>query len=216
MLREDDPDPVVAWWRVEGRTLVLGRGSRVTPDEDACARAGVTVLRRGSGGGPVLWGPHLLALDVVVPRGHPLHTPDVTAAYAWLGRAIAAGLREAGVPDARAVAPTDARAMNDPDLAAASCFAGVSPWEVMVGDRKIAGLSQIRRRGAIALQAGILMEPESPVVTTLLVPDPDRPFAHARIAARAVDVAAVGGRGTDEVLDAIDRHVVRALAVDVH
>jgi len=186
----------------------MGRGSRVAADEDACAAAGVEIVRRRSGGGPVVWGPHLLAFDVVIPRGHHLHTPDITAAYEWLGRAIAEALREVGVAGAHAVEPAEARRLNDPEVARVSCFAGVSPWEVLVGDRKIAGLSQIRRKGRIALQAGVLVGPEAPPVLSLIAETVDDAVA-ARV---DTGTTAVAGPDTDAIRDAIDTRVLNTLA----
>lgn len=188
---------------------MLGRGSRVEADEQACRRAGVAIRRRGSGGGPVVWGPHLLALDVVVPPGHPLHTPDVTGAYRWLGQAIAAALREVGLDEAAAVTPQRARVLNDPALAAVACYAGVSPWEVLVDGRKVAGLSQIRRAGRIALQAGILLGPDDPPVLSLIRIEDADPTLATRVAARTAVVAAEPER----VRSAVDRRVVDALTV---
>jgi lipoate-protein ligase A len=154
LLEAADAAPTLAWWLVDESTLVLGRGSRIDPDRTARTTAGVPVARRGSGGGPVLWGPDLLALDVFVPAGHALYSDDVVASYRWLGEAFASALVSLGLP-ARALTPKEARATNDPRLAELSCYAGRSPWEVVVDDRKVVGLSQIRRRQGILLQAGL-------------------------------------------------------------
>ena len=129
--------------------LVIGRGVR--PGEinlAACRAAGLAVLARRSGGGPVLWDAGLLALDVVLPPGHPLAERDVTRAYAWLGTAVARALAGLGVP-AAAIPLAEARAAQartDPAsrLAARSCFGGISPFEVVdPAGRKLVGLAQV-------------------------------------------------------------------------
>ncbi len=197
-------EPVVAWWHVPTPALILGRGDR----EHGAAGSDVPVVRRASGGGPVLWGPHLMAFDVVLPRTHPLHLADITAAYRWLGSAIADGLVDVGLT-ARAVAPDEAHDRNDPVLAAVSCFGGLSPWEVVVGERKIAGLSQIRRRTGLILQVGLLARPEDPPVWTLVGADAG---IGRRLDAQTTSLAQEGIADVDRVRAAVDRRVMQRLA----
>ncbi len=144
----------VAWWVVEEPVLVLGRGSRIAADEPACRAAGVRIARRGSGGGPVLWDRDLLALDVVIPRDHQLHSDDVVDSYRPVGRLAEDALRRLGL-DVHALTPDEARTANDRALAELACFAGRSPWEVVLGERKIVGLSQVRRRTGVLVQVGV-------------------------------------------------------------
>ena len=64
--------PISSWSTVTEPCLVLGRsGDDAGAIEDAAYEEGLPVLRRSSGGGPVLWDAGLLALDVVLPHGHP-------------------------------------------------------------------------------------------------------------------------------------------------
>ncbi len=74
--------------------LILGSAQPIAAaDLDACARAGVEVVRRTSGGGAVLVRPGaVLWVDIVVPAGDPLWEPDVARAFFWLGEAWAAAL----------------------------------------------------------------------------------------------------------------------------
>ena len=150
---------VVSWSRVpaDAAGLVLGRsGVDQVPDHAAVAAEGVTVVRRTSGGGPVLWDHDLLSLDVVLPRGHPLAGRDVVLAYRWLGQAIASALRRCGVGDVEVVDVERARRVGArPGAAADACFGGISPFEVTAGGRKVLGLSQARRGPGTLLQAGI-------------------------------------------------------------
>lgn len=206
LLDELDPNgvPTWAWWAVPDRALVLGRGAKVGADAAACAARGVRVARRASGGGPVLWGPAMLALDVAIPRAHPRWSADVVEAYRWLGETLAATFQTLGVP-AVAVDPTTARLGNDPSLAERACFAGVSPWEVMVGQRKLAGLSQIRRSPGLLLQAGLLVDPHDADLPDLLdLPGDARTALAQTLLQRTTSFAHVGLTDRDRVVAAVD------------
>lgn len=189
--------PVLSWSTVTAPALVLGRAaSDPALDPAALAAAGVALVRRRSGGGPVLWDAGLLALDLVLPPGHRLAAPDVVAAYRPLGEAIAAALRALGVADVAVVAPAAARA----DRAAAAghpaglaCFGALSPYEVTVGGRKVVGLSQARRRPGTLLQAGIALRFDADGLARLLAPaGPERAAFAADLATRAGGLAGLG------------------------
>jgi len=175
--------PVLSWSTVTAPALVLGRSpAESTIDHEAARAAGVAVLRRRSGGGPVLWDDGLLALDVVLPSGHRLAGQDVVAAYRWLGEALAGALRALGVPDVAVLSPAEARAHRDAGgPAAEACFGGRSPYEVTAGGRKAVGLSQARRRQGALFQVGILRALDAAGLARLIVPDPGarRGFAAA-------------------------------------
>lgn len=185
---------VLSWSRVTAPALVLGRsGVDVAPDRDVAAAEGVEVVRRSSGGGPVLWDADLLALDVVLPRGHRLAERDVVLAYRWLGEAFAAALRTCGVGDVEVVDVQRARAdRTDPGTAALACFGGLSPFEVTAGGRKVLGLSQARRGPGTLLQAGVPLRLDAARLGRLLGRDPD--FARALAASAA---------GVDELADGV-------------
>jgi len=151
--------PALRWQRIDPPALLLGSAQRThEADLSACAAAGVSVHRRGSGGGIVLSDTMLLLLDLALPEGHPLFIRDVTESYRWLGEVWAAALHTLAldtwlVPVALARANTQAL---DP-LLKRVCFGGRSPYEVLVGERKLVGLAQIRRRGGALFQAGIYL-----------------------------------------------------------
>ena len=165
-----DPTPALSWSTVTGPALVLGRLA-VDPEVngEAVRAEGVEVVRRSSGGGPVLWDAGLLALDVALPRGHRLAGDDVVDAYRWLGEAIAEGLRALGVPDVEVVGIERAREDRArPGPAADACYGGLSPFEVTATGRKVVGLSQTRRPPGALFQAGILMSLDPGLLARLL------------------------------------------------
>ena len=132
--------------------LVLGSAQDATE-----ATTALDVVRRGTGGGAVLCDAGTLLVDLAVPAGYPLAPADVTEAYRPLGETLQAALAGIGIA-CRAVAVAEARAMDDARRAAArrACWAGISPYETVLADgRKVAGLAQRRRRGAVLHQLAV-------------------------------------------------------------
>lgn len=204
---------MVSWSRVTAPALVLGRsGVDVAPDHAVVAAERVEVVRRSSGGGPVLWDADLLALDVVLPRGHRLAERDVVRAYRWLGEAFAAALRRCGVGDVEVVDVQRARADRaDPGAAALACFGGLSPFEVTAGGRKVLGLSQARRGPGTLLQAGVPLRFDAARLGRLLGRDAD--FGRALAAAAAGVDELADGVTADALVAAVDAEVTERAGV---
>ncbi|MGI9187617.1 MAG: lipoate--protein ligase family protein [Gaiellales bacterium] len=132
--------------------LVLGSAQ---PEVDAATT--IDIVRRGTGGGAVLCDAGTLLIDLAVPAGHALAPEDVTEAYRPLGEALQGVLAGLGV-NCRTVTVEEARAMTDARKAAArrACWAGLSPYELVLADgRKLVGLAQRRRRGAVLHQIAV-------------------------------------------------------------
>ena len=146
--------PAIVVHAVSPAAITVGRAQASEVDRAAASAAGIEVVTRPSGGGPVLWDDDLVAVDIILPAGHPLLPVDVVAGYRWVGEAVVAALKALGIPGARAVPPAEARAWPRGD-AAGLCFGGLSPWEVVVGDRKVLGLSQVRRQPGGMIQVGV-------------------------------------------------------------
>lgn len=151
---EEGEGPAIIVHRVAPTAITCGRALLHGVDMDAVAREGLSLVTRPSGGGPVLWDDDLIAIDVVLPAGDPLLLTDVVATYRRVGEAVAGALGTLGIEGARAVPPGEARAWPT-GPASDLCFGGLSPWEVVVGDRKVLGLSQVRRAAGGIIQAGI-------------------------------------------------------------
>jgi len=148
--------PAIVVHAVSPAAITVGRAQASGVDMAAAAAEGLEVVTRPSGGGPVLWDDDLVAIDIILPAGHPLLPTDVVAGYRWVGEAVVAALGSLGIPGARAVAPAEVRAWPRGE-AAGLCFGGLSPWEVVVGDRKVLGLSQVRRQAGGIIQVGVPM-----------------------------------------------------------
>jgi len=153
--------------------LVLGSTQpAAVVDPLRAVRAGIDVLRRRSGGGAVLVRPgNPVWIDLWVPRGDPLWSDDVVRAAEWVGEWWAAGLEEAGASD---VQVHSGGSVASP-WSHLICFAGVGPGEVVVGGRKLVGISQWRsREGALFHTCAYRHWDPRPVVDLLDISDADR------------------------------------------
>jgi len=177
------PVEATAWrlWAYREAAVVLGCSQRRMLAESSM-HPGVELLVRAAGGGAVLVGPWMLGLSALLPAAHLLAACGPVPSYRWLGECLAQSLQQVGV-GASALSPERLRARRGERPAPApdwACFGGLSPWEVLVGERKIAGLAQVRRRQGVLLVAGVLLQPPP---WTLLCDRLGRPRDDARLLA---------------------------------
>ena len=151
--------PALRWYAPRAEALVIGNGQKPRiANFEACADRDIAIFRRTSGGTAVFVNADLLSLDVALPASHPLATSDVVDAYRWMGELWQQALVALGAAKARALPVEEARqqptlAHDDPLRLA--CYGTLSPWEVVVGKRKLVGLCQVRRRPGALYQVGI-------------------------------------------------------------
>jgi len=154
------------------RALVLGSSQPSTSvDQDACATAGVDIVRRRSGGGSVLVDAVcLLWVDLVVPAGDPLWCRDVGRAAWWVGEAWSEALNRAGLVGTEVWKGPMVRNR----WSSLVCFAGVGAGEVVsAGGQKVVGISQRRARHGALFQCGCVLSWAPEELLGLLVLDPD-------------------------------------------
>jgi lipoate-protein ligase A len=133
-------------------------------DLEACARRGVEVVRRPTGGQGLLHGADL-TYAVAVPRP-PGADGRVDAVYTWLASALIKGLDGLGV---------DAAVARHDGPAGPVCFAGQQGADLRVGDRKLCGSAQVRRGGTVLQHGSILLTRLPFDETDLFVPRPGAP-----------------------------------------
>lgn len=108
------------------------------------------LIRRTTGGGLV---PHDAdwTYSVVVPTGDPWYSLKAAASYQRVHEWIRAAFAEARLttelsPSRRTVAP-------------GQCFVGAEPFDVLLGEKKIAGAAQRRTRAGLLIQGSIQPPP---------------------------------------------------------
>ncbi len=192
----------VRWYLPTDRALLLGASQRLsTLDSAACRSAGVGVYRRAAGGNVVLSDENMLGVDIVVTPDSALWSGDVTESYRWLGASFRDALATMGVPahlvsigEARASTAVDAA---DAALAKLTCFGGLSPYEVTVGERKIVGLAQVRRRHGALFQCAVPLHWRPLDLARLIaLPDDERLALATALEARATGLYDLVGVGS--------------------
>jgi lipoate---protein ligase len=206
--------PALRWYSMHPSALIVGSSQRLDEiDQAACAAAGLRIHRRRSGGGAVL-SADMLMLDLALPRAHSLYMDDVTESYRWIGEVWAAALRDLGV-DAYVASVEAARAdaqMLDP-LVRRVCFGGLSPYEVVVGERKLVGLAQVRRRGGALYQVGIYLRWAPQHTVALLTATPgERVVLEQQLAARVAGLEELCDASSAEVIAAVESAMARLAA----
>lgn len=188
------PQPALRWYQALAPALVIGSGQRPGEiDPAACRSAGVSLHRRASGGTAVLFDPGFLMQDLAIPISHPLYHHDVSESYRWLGEVWALTLGRLGMPaDLIGIGAARSDAQQAPALVRRACFGGRSPYEVLVGGRKLVGFSQIRRRAGALFQVGLYTHWPGPALADLLaLTDSERATLVDLLEARVVGLDAL-------------------------
>ncbi len=221
LLRAAQPDePAILYWsQAHPAGLVLGFSQKhdvLNPS----VTGSFPIYHRRAGGTAVLVGPTLLSLDVILPAGHPLILPDLVESYRWFGEAWVATLALLGV-QTRIVPPSEAHKQRSlrkqPDtreyelLLNRACYGSLSPYEVVVGQRKVVGFDMIRRRSGTLLQAGVLLEWHPSMLANLLGHTrAERELLQQGLLERAVGLDTLVGRviSCNEIIHAFERVVL--------
>lgn len=154
--------PAVWSFEVTAPALALGSTqSSDVVDAAACARAGIEVVHRRSGGGAVLLVPgEIVWFDVVVPIEELRAAgvgDDIGHSMVWLGGHVARavrGLTGDGAPPVRDVEVHDQTMVTTP-WSRLVCFDGLGPGEVTVPAGKLVGISQRRTRHGARFQCAV-------------------------------------------------------------
>ncbi len=142
---------IVRLWWGGPPTVVVGHSEKLeeVADLEVCERLGVPVLRRRTGGGTVLQTADVLNYSLTAPAAPLL---DVRVVFTLGARLLVKSLAKLGL---------------------AAAMQGVS--DVAVGDRKISGNAQARRRGGVLLHGTLLRDLDLDLVDACLRHPPREP-----------------------------------------
>jgi lipoate-protein ligase A len=187
---EQDATGAFRLWTTQAATVVLGRsvdaGEEV--DEDFCARAGIAIVRRPSGGRSVLVGPGTLQYAFALPYSLAAELSTIPASKRFCNRLLVPALESAaGI--------------------AAGTLQEDRSGDVLLGDRKVAGLALRRRRTAMLLHGTILVRADLALIARALRHPACEP-AYRRGRAHE-DFLANLGRADESMLERTVRELLR-------
>ncbi len=129
--------------------LSLGRFQPLDDvDTQACARRGVEIVRRPTGGRALLHGGDL-TYAVALPRPTGPNG-SIESMYHWLARGLVAGLASLGV---------DAATGRGARAAGPACFSAQQGADLRVGERKLCGSAQVHRNGTVLQHGSVRCRP---------------------------------------------------------
>ena len=176
---EAGPAPTLLWYAWERPTITLGRlqDPAGALDEAACARDGIPVVRRPTGGRAVLHADEW-TYGAIVPLDHPALGGSLAASCRALVTLVTDALAEAYGIRFDANPRAKSRLEAGPDSA---CFTRAFGYEAVAAGRKLMGSAQ-RRSGRVLLQQGsLLVGPgHERLARWLLRPEPGAEAALAR------------------------------------
>ncbi len=136
-------------------TLSLGYFQRYADRQQHAASGQLDCVRRASGGGAIVHD-HELTYSLAVPHAHPLGS-DARQLYDLAHQTLIdllGGSLPAGSPRLFQWPATERAKQAEPFL----CFARRAEGDVVLGDFKICGSAQRRRRGAIVQHGSVLLK----------------------------------------------------------
>jgi lipoate-protein ligase A len=181
-------------WSPPAVSVGYFQGLEEEVDREACARRGVDLVRRISGGGAVFHDAEI-TYSFIVPLDHPLAGDSVMGSYGRLCSGITAGLGLLGIDAA---------------------FAPIN--DIIAGGKKVSGNAQTRRQGCVLQHGTVLLDIDPELMFELLkVPQEKMKGKLIQdVRSRVTGLRALLGRGVlfDEARDALARGFSQALRLD--
>jgi lipoyl(octanoyl) transferase len=162
--RDGQSPPTLRFYRWQPPCLSIGYAQSLSREVDLeeCARQGIDVVRRATGGRAVLHDREV-TYSLVCRDSDPLVSGGIVESYRKISAGILSGVRRLGV-DAQATQPHPGAGRGR----TAACFDSPSHYEITVGGRKLVGSAQVRKGGVILQHGSILLEVDANRMTALL------------------------------------------------
>jgi lipoate-protein ligase A len=127
--------PYLRFWETNDLFVVLGHGNKINEEvnEAACIQDHIPLIRRPSGGGTILQGPGVLNYSLVFPLSYHESLRSITSTNTYILSELETALKV---------------------LDASISYKGIT--DIVLGDKKIVGNAQRRKRNAVLFHGCIL------------------------------------------------------------
>jgi lipoate-protein ligase A len=174
-------------------------------DRAACARLGIDVVRRLTGGRAVLHEAEV-TYSLVVREDSSGIPSTVTGSYLFFSQAIVAGLDRLGI-SAQLQQPEISTARNKGQSSSSACFDAPSHHEIIVSGRKVVGSAQVRHNGILLQHGSVSLTFRAERMTAIMKFDNEanREYLTQVLNVKAIGLSDILGKslGFDEVVSAL-------------
>jgi lipoate-protein ligase A len=215
-----DAPPTLRFYGWQPAAVSIGYFQQAAKDIDlaACAAAGVSVVRRLTGGRAVLHDMEL-TYSIVVRDAEPSIPSAIIASYGHFSTGLLAGLRLLGI-NAELSLSRHAYGQNRGNQGfSAACFDTPSNYEVTYDGRKLVGSAQVRKHGVILQHGSVLLRFSAQKATAVLkLSSPEaRAALEKKLEMRVVSAEEILKRSVayDEVAAAVTAALGPALGIEL-
>ncbi|MBI2866192.1 MAG: lipoate--protein ligase family protein [Chloroflexi bacterium] len=191
--------------------LTVGYSQSVARNIDLgrCQAAGLLVVRRPTGGRAILHG-----AEATFSLVAPVSSGSIASSYGTVAQAVILALATFGLK--AEMAGPRARPLDSPRSGA--CFDSAFGHEVVLGERKVAGIAQARRLEGMLCQGTLLLDMDaSRLFSFLLLPEEEKRLYAHRFQDKVVTLSEALGRPVswEEAAQSLARGFAQALETDL-
>ena len=174
--QKSSPQPTLRFYDWPQAAFSFGYFQPITAEVDvaACDACGIELVRRMTGGGTVVHGWDV-TYAVIVPHGSGVLPKAISASYCVISDCLINGFQRLGVdakPQIEKPKQNDSQDGAGEGVEANICLANPARYDVMIGGKKIAGLSQRRNQIGVMYQGYIALDMPPPDVLDLVSKHP--------------------------------------------
>ncbi|MDW7673613.1 MAG: biotin/lipoate A/B protein ligase family protein [Bacillota bacterium] len=149
-----ESEPVIRFYGWQPAAISIGYFQKLEDEIDiaGCAKRGIDVVRRLTGGRAVLHHQEI-TYSIIAPENNPAVSGSIVQSYLKISQGLLYGLKSLGIPVE--LVPHGVKPTGD---STAACFEAPSWYELAVEGKKLVGSAQTRKNGSLLQHGSILID----------------------------------------------------------